>query len=88
MVKLIIICFPIFGLLSVSKDNELDNKYVHIFIIYMGIAALFIIVYELVSCLCYEEKHPEFLFAQNDLKEANDTVLEKRKQYNDHISSL
>lgn len=63
VVKLIIICFPIFGLLSISKDNELDNKYVHIFIIYMGVAALLLIIYELVTCLCYEEKHPEFLFA-------------------------
>ncbi len=54
VVKLLIICFPIFGILSISKDNELENKYVHIFIIYMGIAALLLIIYELVTCLCYE----------------------------------
>jgi hypothetical protein len=88
IVKLLIISFPIFGLLSISRDHELDNKYVHIFIIYMGAAALLLIVYELITCLCYEEQHPEFLFTQNDLKEANDRVLEKRREYIEHISSL
>jgi hypothetical protein len=54
----------------------------------MGIIALLLIVYELITCLCYEDKHPEFLFEQNDLREANDKVMEKRKEYNDLISSL
>jgi hypothetical protein len=54
----------------------------------MGIVALLLIIYELVTCLCYDDKHPEFLFATNDLQVANQTVLEKRKEYNDLISSL
>jgi hypothetical protein len=72
-------CFPIFGLLSISKESELHNPKIHVFIIYMAIAVLLLIVYELVTCICYEDNHPEFLFAQNDLADANEAVLKKRK---------
>lgn len=87
-VKLVLFCFPIFGLLSVSKDHELENQSVHVFILYMGTVCLLLILYELITCLCYDDKRPEFLFAFNDLTDANAEVLQKRKEYNDLVSSL
>ena len=54
----------------------------------MGIVSLLLILYEIVTCLCYDDKRPELLFAFNDLADANAEVLQKRKEYNDLVSSL
>jgi hypothetical protein len=72
--------FPIPALLSLSKDGHLEYKELLVFITYVAIVAVILLVYELVTCLCFQDKHPDFLFEENDLVAANEQVWEKRKE--------
>jgi hypothetical protein len=45
----------------------------------MGLVSLLLIIYEIITSLCCHDKHPDFLFAENDLEDANTAVLKKRK---------
>jgi hypothetical protein len=78
---MIIMVFPIFGLITYLGEDFLGLLFVKIFMLYLAIFSVLLIVYEVYTCTYGHHEEPRYLYEQNDLDDHTIEVWKIRKDY-------